>query len=422
VEPSRRKHLGVLRGNKPGARSRKTVTRDSQLRLAESEYDIDTEGVSYIYQEDEEAPRVDGLVGNQTAPEWEYDAPTPIVMEGKWRYSAFPPSPRTTSPTKVVFETDLTESPTAPVAWDTGMTSINPQLYSGALGKTVATAVLRQARLFRTFIGRYPTARVQRVEEQLEHMKQCPKCANGGWCIPETGECACPVGHVGLRCDVPDPHECSPPDGARVNSRCAGRCDTNDQKCYCGERGLFPNRPLRYCDPIGIAAILNWSEAEMSPTPWAQVYRNDSGERQSGKAQPWCDADPRKGETEGHKCSCIYEGFAGLWCDVQVPHTCPNQCNGKGLCRNGFCHCTDDWMGADCSVRAQKLLERSRTREAHKPLIYVYNLPPKFNSQVRNRLSVILLVQRGGCAPLSHTLLVPLEKSSSRAHWRLDVL
>jgi len=80
---------------------------------------------------------------------------------------------------------------------------------------------------------------------------------------------------------------------------------------------------------------------------------------------------------------------------VQVPHTCPNQCNGKGLCRNGFCHCTDNWLGADCSVRAQKLLERSRARDAHKPLIYVYNLPPKFNSQVmQSRQSKTVCVHR----------------------------
>ena len=134
-------------------------------------------------------------------------------------------------------------------------------------------------------------------------------------------------------------------------------------------------------------------DAEMSATPWEQVYRNASGVRAAGKSQPWCDADPRLGETHGHKCSCIYEGFAGLWCDVQVPHVCPNQCNAKGLCRNGFCHCGEGWMGADCSVRAPALVEHSRSRQAHTPLVYVYNLPPKFNAHVRNPPSS--LVGRG---------------------------
>eukprot|EP00955_Chlamydomonas_euryale_P073121 361620-Chlamydomonas_euryale.AAC.2 len=30
---------------------------------------------------------------------------------------------------------------------------------------------------------------------------------------------------------------------------------------------------------------------------------------------------------------------------------CPNQCSGRGECREGFCKCDDGWYGTDCARR-----------------------------------------------------------------------
>jgi hypothetical protein len=58
--------------------------------------------------------------------------------------------------------------------------------------------------------------------------------------------------------------------------------------------------------------------------------------------------------------------------------SCPNSCNGRGACKQGFCHCALGYFGRDCS----------RSRAYHPPLlgpdhpvaygqlkIYVYELP-----------------------------------------------
>jgi hypothetical protein len=60
------------------------------------------------------------------------------------------------------------------------------------------------------------------------------------------------------------------------------------------------------------------------------------------------------------------------------PKSCANNCNGRGSCRQGFCHCEKGYFGRDCS----------RSKAYHPPLlgpdhpvpygqlkIYVYELP-----------------------------------------------
>jgi hypothetical protein len=151
----------VLRGNKPGGRSRKVAS--PLLRLPDSAYDVDTEGVNYIFQAELEPPSPRGLgahlpsagirllwvssavapraspcaceppaplsdgwgrrgrwgavllhtdldnIEDNAAPQWEYVAAPPDRSEDTWRYQSFPPSPHTGSPTKAVYETDISE-------------------------------------------------------------------------------------------------------------------------------------------------------------------------------------------------------------------------------------------------------------------------------------------------------------------------
>ena len=115
-------------------------------------------------------------------------------------------------------------------------------------------------------------------------------------------------------------------------------------------------------------------------------------------------------------------------CDVKLPGTyCPNQCNGRGACSGGFCHCDQPWWGADCSLSriftrslpgtpapveddevsssssssssspssaaegavegaVQKDVERMEVkRRRARPLIYVYEIPSDYNSGIHQR-------------------------------------
>ena len=58
--------------------------------------------------------------------------------------------------------------------------------------------------------------------------------------------------------------------------------------------------------------------------------------------------------------------------------SCPNSCNGRGNCSQGFCHCLKGYFGRDCS----------RSKAYHAPLlgtdhpvpfgqlrVYIYELP-----------------------------------------------
>lgn len=64
---------------------------------------------------------------------------------------------------------------------------------------------------------------------------------------------------------------------------------------------------------------------------------------------------------------------------------CLNNCNGLGKCRGGWCHCDKGYWGADCSLswgeggRPALLAGQGYVPRAKKPLIYVYELPPKYN-------------------------------------------
>eukprot|EP00850_Spirogloea_muscicola_P024232 SM000505S17661 [mRNA] locus=s505:112:3996:+ [translate_table: standard] len=81
---------------------------------------------------------------------------------------------------------------------------------------------------------------------------------------------------------------------------------------------------------------------------------------------------------------------------------CFNQCWGNGTCDNGFCKCQGGWYGLDCSIAAGQeldnksaLLETSSStaqgshhlQQTHtvvrpRPLVYVYDLPGSYNSQM----------------------------------------
>ena len=194
-------------------------------------------------------------------------------------------------------------------------------------------------------------------------------------------------------------------------SRCAGECDTRYGYCYCGERGAYPHRPLLQCEPIGIEDLISpWrvdgrNHAERKP--WSSIWG-----RSSGGKPGWCDANASIGEQPAARCACRYDGWDGYLCQHRVAMFCPNQCNGRGTCEHGFCLCADGWWGVDCSISNEgglshrepaqlfSALDGAARAEAAaaihgaaaesppprvRPLIYVYEMPQRFTTDLLQR-------------------------------------
>lgn len=84
---------------------------------------------------------------------------------------------------------------------------------------------------------------------------------------------------------------------------------------------------------------------------------------------------------------CSYLGFGSLAdCLLPKPYNCLNNCNERGTCFNGFCHCSEGYYGADCSISLDKagkpelLAGMGYVPAPGKPKIYIYELSPRFNS------------------------------------------
>ena len=68
---------------------------------------------------------------------------------------------------------------------------------------------------------------------------------------------------------------------------------------------------------------------------------------------------------EGRNCSDRTHGYQS-WC--------PNNCNGRGTCDRGFCHCEAPWFGLDCSRNTTYQARPQPPYSGHLK-VYVYDLP-----------------------------------------------
>ncbi|KAM7271751.1 hypothetical protein ACFE04_030965 [Oxalis oulophora] len=244
--------------------------------------------------------------------------------------------------------------------------------------------------------------------------KSCPNDCNGqGVCNFELGQCRCFHGYSGEACSERLQLECNYPQtpeqpyGRWVVSICSAHCDTTRAFCFCGEGTKYPNRPA----PESCGFTINPPAEPGAPmlTDWAKpdldnIFTTNVSER------GWCNVDPVEAYALKVKfkeeCDCKYDGLWGRFCEIPVLSTCINQCSGHGHCRGGFCQCENGWYGTDCSVpsvvssvrewpqwlRPAQLNVPENTRmtgsltnlnaivKKRRPLIYVYDLPPDFNS------------------------------------------
>ncbi|PQP99077.1 uncharacterized protein Pyn_37799 [Prunus yedoensis var. nudiflora] len=238
-------------------------------------------------------------------------------------------------------------------------------------------------------------------------------CSGQGVCNRELGQCRCFHGYSGEGCSERLQLECNYPGspdqpyGRWVVSICSAHCDTTRAMCFCGEGTKYPNRPV--AEACGFQVQLPSEPGAPKLTDWAKADL-DNVFTTNGSKPGWCNVDPA--EVYAHKvqfkeeCDCKYDCFWGRFCEVPVLCTCINQCSGHGHCRGGFCQCDNGWYGIDCSIPSVassvrewpqwlrpaqvdvpdsshlpgKVVNFNAVVKKKRPLIYVYDLPPDFNS------------------------------------------
>lgn len=254
--------------------------------------------------------------------------------------------------------------------------------------------------------------RVVNISEVVGGRKCKSDCSGQGVCNYELGQCRCFHGYNGedcserlqLSCNYPATPEL--PYGQWVVSICSAHCDTTRAMCFCGEGTKYPNRPVAEACGFQIQLptepdapkLTNWSKADLD-----NVFTTN------GSKHGWCNVDPEDAYTSKvrfkEECDCKYDGLWGRFCEVPVQSICINQCSGRGFCRGGFCQCSDGWYGTDCSIPSVRsplgewpmwlrpaevnipndavtgsFINLNAIVKKKRPLIYVYDLPPDFNS------------------------------------------
>ncbi|KAK1312957.1 putative glucuronoxylan glucuronosyltransferase F8H [Acorus calamus] len=179
--------------------------------------------------------------------------------------------------------------------------------------------------------------------------------------------------------------------------------------CFCGEGTKYPNRPV----PEGCGFKINLPSKPNVPklTDWTKADF-DNIFTTNGSKFGWCNIDPKEAYAGKVKfkeeCYCKYDGLGGRFCEIPTTCSCLNQCSGHGHCRGGFCECDKSWYGVDCSIPSvlspigewpkwlqpatldvsveapitSDLVNIKAEVKKKRPLIYVYDLPPEFNSHL----------------------------------------
>jgi hypothetical protein len=97
---------------------------------------------------------------------------------------------------------------------------------------------------------------------------------------------------------------------------------------------------------------------------------------------------PDCSEKVSFRKGCKQMGFSSLEaCTQETPLHCLNLCSDRGKCLAGWCQCQPGHYGADCSLSIDKssgkptiLAGLSYQTSNRKPLIYIYEVPPRYTT------------------------------------------
>lgn len=272
-----------------------------------------------------------------------------------------------------------------------------------------------KAEIGRWFSGCDSVTRTVNVVEKVGGKTCKDYCSGQGICNHELGQCRCFHGYAGERCseklqlDCNYPGSPEQPHGPWVVSICPAYCDTTRAMCFCGEGTKYPNRPvaeacgfeLKLPSEPGGPILTDWTKADLE-----NIFTTN------GSKLGWCNVDPKEAYASKvhfkEECDCKYDCVWGKFCEIPTLCSCLNQCSGNGRCRGGFCQCNTGWYGIDCSIPSVLSSIREWPRwlrpatvdvpdnthltggplslnalvKKKRPLIYVYDLPPEFNSHL----------------------------------------
>ncbi|GAV57281.1 Exostosin domain-containing protein [Cephalotus follicularis] len=270
-----------------------------------------------------------------------------------------------------------------------------------------------KAEIGRWLAGCNPITKEVNITEVIGGKSCHNDCSGQGICNYELGQCRCFHGFNGTACSERLHLDCNYPTtpelpyGRWVVSICSAYCDTTRAMCFCGEGTKYPSRPV--AEACGFQVNLPAEPGAPRLTDWAKADLDNIFTTNTSKPG-WCNVDPVEAYASKVKfkeeCDCKYDCLWGRFCEVPVLCSCINQCSGHGHCRGGFCQCGNGWHGIDCSIPSvsssfiewpqwlrpaqvdvpdisnatENIVSFNALVKKKRPFIYVYDLPPEFNS------------------------------------------
>ncbi|MEW5317214.1 MAG: hypothetical protein WDW38_008534 [Sanguina aurantia] len=249
----------------------------------------------------------------------------------------------------------------------------------------------------------------------------CPNnCSSIGRCNYDIGYCDCPVGTTGEDCSTHQKRPCAksqrhvgsnPEEMAQPLSHIGPDMRDLDTSAY---GNMYSRCAARWCILIhlliqsSLSLSLNCQRVSAAHVPVPKVFATWSGQKSWGERtrdevygeRGWCNSS-----TPVFNMPCIIDGLAGDLCDEPIEHMCPGQCSGQGVCNLGFCNCDPGYYGHDCArprasvkPKPSRILTQPWLATAvivppasldpppatlrKRPLIYVYDLEPLFQSKM----------------------------------------